>query len=151
MTSAAESITESLRRTRQLMVQEVERTASTIETFEESTGVLKKTESEYKGHRSLLARTRNLLSTMQRQDVMDRIILAVGFFFFSLAVLYVVSKRIGLLKLQRMATAAIKAGMVKQANHIPRDVDHGRNPVQANEDLIHRIADPQERRIWDEL
>lgn len=39
---------------------------------EESTGVLKKAESEYKGHRSLLMRTRNLLTTMQRQDVLDR-------------------------------------------------------------------------------
>ncbi|KAK4341636.1 hypothetical protein RND71_040137 [Anisodus tanguticus] len=76
MTSAAESITESLRRTRQLMVQEVERSASTLmtvddnvhglDTADESTGVLKKAESEYKGHRSLLTRTRNLLSTMQR-------------------------------------------------------------------------------------
>ncbi|XP_073132794.1 uncharacterized protein [Henckelia pumila] len=71
MTSAAESITESLRRTRQLMVQEVERNTSTLMTFEESTGVLTKAESEYKGHRSLLSRTRNLLSTMQRQDVID--------------------------------------------------------------------------------
>ncbi|KAL5157861.1 hypothetical protein HKD37_15G042467 [Glycine soja] len=68
MTSAAESITESLRRTRQLMVQEVERNTSTLMTLDESTGVLKKAESEYKGHRSLLMRTRNLLSTMQRQD-----------------------------------------------------------------------------------
>ncbi|KAH9681613.1 vesicle transport protein sec20 [Citrus sinensis] len=72
MTSAAESITESLRRTRQLMVQEVERNASTLMTFDESTGVLRKAESEYKGHRSLLMRTRNLLSTMQRQDIIDR-------------------------------------------------------------------------------
>lgn len=40
---------------------------------EESTGVLKKAESEYKGHRSLLTRTRNLLSTMKRQDVIDRL------------------------------------------------------------------------------
>ncbi|KAG4157225.1 hypothetical protein ERO13_D02G049200v2 [Gossypium hirsutum] len=71
MTSAAESITESLRRTRQLMVQEVERSTNTLMTFEESTGVLKKAESEYKGHRSLLSRTRNLLSTMQRHDVID--------------------------------------------------------------------------------
>ena len=39
---------------------------------EESTSVLKKAESEYKGHRSLLTRTRNLLTTMKRQDVMDR-------------------------------------------------------------------------------
>lgn len=40
---------------------------------EESTTVLRKAESEYKGHRSLLMRTRNLLSTMQRQDVLDRL------------------------------------------------------------------------------
>ncbi|XP_048497443.1 uncharacterized protein LOC104884182 isoform X2 [Beta vulgaris subsp. vulgaris] len=72
MTSAAESITESLRRTRQLMAQELERSASTLMTVEESTGTLKKAESEYKGHRSLLTRTRNLLSTMQRQDIIDR-------------------------------------------------------------------------------
>ncbi|GKB88567.1 sec20 family protein [Tanacetum coccineum] len=111
MTSAAESITESLRRTRQMMVQEVERTGSTLMAFEESTGVLKKAESEYKGHRSLLGRTRNLLSTMKRQDVLDRIILIVGFTLFSLAVLYVVSKRIGILKLQRKVVGAIKAGM----------------------------------------
>ncbi|XP_071738405.1 uncharacterized protein [Rutidosis leptorrhynchoides] len=111
MTSAAESITESLRRTRQMMVQEVERSGSTLMAFEESTGVLKKAESEYKGHRSLLMRTRNLLSTMKRQDVLDRIILATGFVLFSLAVLYVVSKRIGILKLQRKVIGAIKAGM----------------------------------------
>ncbi|XP_047342513.1 uncharacterized protein LOC124946010 [Impatiens glandulifera] len=111
MTSAAESITESLRRTRQLMVQEVERNVSTLMTVEESTGVLKKAESEYKGHHSLLMRTRNLLSTMQRQDVLDRIILIIGFMLFSCAALYVVSKRIGILKLQRKVTAAIKSGM----------------------------------------
>ncbi|KAH7839549.1 hypothetical protein Vadar_005601 [Vaccinium darrowii] len=111
MTSAAESITESLRRTRQLMVQEVERSSSTLMAFEDSTGVLRKAESEYKGHRSLLSRTRNLLSTMQRQDVLDRVILVVGFLLFSCAVLYVVSKRMGILKLQRTVTAAIKAGM----------------------------------------
>ncbi|XP_078442562.1 sec20 family protein [Wolffia australiana] len=110
MTSAAESITESLRRTRQLMVQEVERSTSTLMTFEESTTVLKKAESEYRGHRSLLMRTRNLLSTMQRQDVLDRLILAVGFILFLAAVLYVVSKRIGVLTLQKKVTDAIKAG-----------------------------------------
>lgn len=119
MTSAAESITESLRRTRQIMVQEVERSANTLMAFEESTGVLKKAEKEYKGHHSLLMRTRNLLSTMQRQDVIDRLVLIVGFLLFSLAVLYVVSKRIGLLKLQRAVTSAIKAGMTKGAGGQP--------------------------------
>ncbi|KAF7847520.1 hypothetical protein BT93_L2878 [Corymbia citriodora subsp. variegata] len=95
MTSAAESITESLRRTRRLMVQEVERSANTLMTVEESTEVLRKAESEYKGHHSLLMHIRSLLSTMLCRDVIDRIILAVGLILFSCAVLYVIPKRLG--------------------------------------------------------
>lgn len=136
MTSAAETITDSLRRTRQLMVQEVERSGSTLMVFEESTGVLKKAESEYKGHRSLLMRTRNLLSTMQRQDVLDRVILAVGFLLFSLAVLYVVSKRIGILRLQRTVTAAIRSGMVGQANILQRPGGDGLQPPRVHHNAV---------------
>ncbi|KAJ9182974.1 hypothetical protein P3X46_006900 [Hevea brasiliensis] len=151
MTSAAESITESLRRTRQLMVQEVERSASTLMTFEESTGVLRKAESEYKGHRSLLMRTRNLLSTMQRQDVLDRVILAVGFFLFSFAVLYVVSKRIGLLKLQRTVTAAIKAGMDRRGEIRPRGVEDGVDIAQVYENVVRKGEVPLDQPMHDEL
>ncbi|XP_044497844.1 uncharacterized protein LOC123219937 [Mangifera indica] len=152
MTSAAESITESLRRTRQLMVQEVERSASTLMTFEESTGVLRKAESEYKGHRSLLMRTRNLLSTMQRQDVIERVILVLGFFLFSCAVLYVVSKRIGLLKLQRQITAAIKAGMAGQAEIRPGAVEDGINLVRGHHgNAVPRVEVPFEQPKHDEL
>ncbi|KAH0465239.1 hypothetical protein IEQ34_005342 [Dendrobium chrysotoxum] len=127
MTSAAESITESLRRTRQLMVQvivddfEVSTDLMVFDLYlicsqvyrrwkEESTGVLKKAESEYKGQRSLLMHTRRLLTTMQRQDVMDRVIMVAGFLIFISAVFYVVSKRIGLLALQRKIVTAIKSG-----------------------------------------
>ncbi|KAG5236415.1 sec20 family protein [Salix suchowensis] len=167
MTSAAESITESLRRTRQLMVQEVERSTGTLMTFEESTTVLRKAETEYKGHRSLLSRTRNLLSTMQRQDVLDRVILVVGVFLFSCAVLYVVSKRIGILAVQRKVTAALKAGMagkgaikaravedaipriVKEA--IPRAVDDGINVAQVLDNAVPMVEVPVEQAIHDEL
>lgn len=151
MTSAAENITESLRRTRQLMVQEVERNTTMLLTNEESTGVLKKAESEYKGHRSLLMRTRNLLTTMQRQDVLDRIILIVGFVLFSCAVLYVVSKRIGLLKLQRTVTAAIKAGMVRQANIGQDAAEDGINLAPVHDNAIRRIEVPLEQHMHDEL
>ncbi|GLT42080.1 hypothetical protein SLA2020_161000 [Shorea laevis] len=151
MTSAAESITESLRRTRQLMVQEVERSASTLMTFEESTGVLKKAESEYKGHRSLLMRTRNLLSTMQRQDVIDRLILIAGFFLFSFAVLYVVSKRIGLLTLQRTVTAAIRAGMVRQAANAPQAVEDVINAAQFHDNAVPNLEIPLDQPMHDEL
>ncbi|KAF9610616.1 hypothetical protein IFM89_023504 [Coptis chinensis] len=146
MTSAAESITDSLRRTRQLMVQEVERSSSMLTTFDESTGVLKKAESEYKGHRSLLSRTRNLLSTMRRQDVLDRLIIVAGFLFFSCAVLYVVTKRIGLLKLQRQVTAAIKAGMIGDGEMRPGAIEDGFNQIQVNNRLV-----PNVENMHDEL
>ncbi|KAF6144425.1 hypothetical protein GIB67_024652 [Kingdonia uniflora] len=145
MTSAAESITESLRRTRQLMVQEVERSSSMLTTFEESTGVLRKAESEYKGHRSLLTRTRNLLSTMRRQDVLDRLILYIGVFLFMCAVSYVVSKRFGLLKLQRQVISAIKAGMVEQGA-----IGNGFNPVQVHEQVVPIVNVPFDH-VRDEL
>ncbi|OMO95320.1 Sec20 [Corchorus olitorius] len=151
MTSAAESITESLRRTRQLMVQEVERSTSTLMTFEDSTGVLRKAESEYKGHRSLLMRTRNLLSTMQRQDVLDRIILIVGFILFACAVLYVVSKRMGILKLQRTVTAAIRAGMAGKPEAVGRAVADGINHAQFHENVVPRVGNPLEQPMHDEL
>ncbi|CAE5970586.1 unnamed protein product [Arabidopsis arenosa] len=150
VTSDAESITESLRRSRQLMVQEVERSTNTLVAFDESTGVLKKAESEYKGHRSLLSRTRNLLSTMQRQDVIDRIILIVGFSLFVFAVVYVVSKRIGILKLQRMATAAIKAQLAgKGANGVGDNVMPLGQQFDGN--TIPTVNIPLQQRMHDEL
>ncbi|PKA64168.1 hypothetical protein AXF42_Ash005181 [Apostasia shenzhenica] len=85
-------------------------TDTTTDGSEESTGVLKKAETEYKGHRSLLMHTRRLLTTMQRQDVMDRVIMVTGFLIFVSAVLYVASKRVGLLALQRKIVAAVKSG-----------------------------------------
>ncbi|XP_011041455.1 PREDICTED: uncharacterized protein LOC105137425 [Populus euphratica] len=159
MTSAAESITESLRRTRQLMVQEVERSTGTLMTFEESTTVLRKAETEYKGHRSLLSRTRNLLSMMQRQDVLDRVILAVGFFLFSCAVLYVVSKRIGVLALQRKVTAALKAGMAGKGaikaraveDAIPRVIEDGINVAHVLDNAVPQVEVRVEQAMHDEL
>ncbi|KFK39735.1 hypothetical protein AALP_AA3G281200 [Arabis alpina] len=147
VTSDAESITESLRRSRQLMVQEVERSTNTLVAFDESTGVLKKAESEYKGHKSLLSRTRNLLSTMQRQDVIDRSILIIGFSLFAFAVLYVVSKRIGILKLQRMATAAIKAQLAgKAANNDGMPLGQ-----QFDANAVPNVNIPLQQRPHDEL
>ncbi|ESW19529.1 hypothetical protein PHAVU_006G132800 [Phaseolus vulgaris] len=123
---------------------------TSVDGSDESTGVLKRAESEYKGHRSLLMRTRNLLSIMQRQDVMDRVILGIGFLLFSLAVLYVVSKRIGLLTLQRKITEAIKAGVVGHADLRPQAVADV-NLHQVRVDRVPNIEAPLGQRIHDEL
>lgn len=85
-------------------------------------------------------------------SVLDRVILAVGFFLFSCAVLYVVSKRIGLLKLQRAVTAAVKAGMVRQAEHGPGGaVIDGVNQAQVQDNAVNRLEVPLDRVMRDEL
>ncbi|CAN1278999.1 hypothetical protein LINPERPRIM_LOCUS16834 [Linum perenne] len=131
------------------LFQEVERSANTLVTFDESTGVLKKAESEYKGHRSLLMRTRNLLSTMQRQDVIDRVIITVGFILFTCAVLYVVSKRIGILRLQRTVTAAIKAGMSGKGREAVEDGLKNLARTHKNADM--QVQPPLKQPMHDEL
>lgn len=108
LTEAAEGVTESLRRSRQMMIQEVERGATTLTTLDQSTETLRKADFEYKGHRSLLMRAKQLLKVMRRQDVLDRIIMVAGFLFFSIVVLYIFTKRIGLLKLQRKLSDSMR-------------------------------------------
>ncbi|KAE9463521.1 hypothetical protein C3L33_04570, partial [Rhododendron williamsianum] len=124
---------------------------SSADGSEESTGVLKKAEGEYKGHRSLLSRTRNLLSTMQRQDVLDRVILVAGFLLFSCAVIYVVSKRMGILKLQRMVTGAIKAGMAGKGDIRLRPAGDVINFAQVHGNAVPRMEMPLEQPMHDEL
>ncbi|KAJ7532933.1 hypothetical protein O6H91_13G026200 [Diphasiastrum complanatum] len=93
MTGATESVTESLRRTRQMMAQ-AERGISTLSTLDQSNLTLRKAESEYTGQRTLLRTARNLLSSMQRSDILDRIVLIVGAMFFLLICAYILRKRI---------------------------------------------------------
>lgn len=77
---------------------------------------------------------------------LNRVILAVGFFLFSCAVLYVVSKRFGILKLQQKVTAAIKAGMVGQAKIGDGAVANG-----INDNAVYSLDVPLDRHMRDEL
>lgn len=75
---------------------------------------------------------------------MDRVILVVGFVLFSLAVLYVVSKRIGLLKLQRKIIEAVKVGTMKDIEIVPR-------APQVNEEAVPKFDISLEEAMHDEL
>ena len=77
---------------------------------------------------------------------LNRVILAVGFFLFSCAVLYVVSKRFGILTLQQKVTAAIKAGMVGQTKIGDRAIANS-----INDNAVHRVDVPLDRPMRDEL
>lgn len=70
---------------------------------------------------------------------------------FSCAVLYVVSKRIGILKLQRKVIAAIKVGMVGQAEIGQRADADGINLPQVHENAVHEVDIPLEQHMHDEL
>lgn len=78
---------------------------------------------------------------------MNRLILIIGFSLFVFAVLYIVSKRIGILKLQRMATAAIKAQLARKAANddaMPLGQQFDRNAVP-------NVNIPLQQRPHDEL
>eukprot|EP00850_Spirogloea_muscicola_P016256 SM000131S26686 [mRNA] locus=s131:52134:54931:+ [translate_table: standard] len=102
MVDTAESVTDSLRRTRQLMAQEVARGGQTLAVMAESHHTLQKADEEYKGQRTLLKTTRRLLSVLQRQDVLDRLILVAGLLFFLLVCFYILNKRLGLVRSARL-------------------------------------------------
>ena len=70
---------------------------------------------------------------------------------FSLAVLYVVSKRIGILTLQRKVTQAIKAGVVGQAGLRPQAAADDINLNQARGDRVPNMEAHLEQRLHDEL
>ena len=67
--------------------------------------------------------------------ICSRIILTIGFLVFSLAVLYVVSRRIGLLTLQRKLADAIRSGSVSAGNILAK-VQEGPAPTNAPYDEL---------------
>lgn len=82
---------------------------------------------------------------------LSRVIVAVGFFLFSCAVFYVVSKRVGILKLQRKVIAALRAGVVGRADLEHRAVADGINLPQVHENAVHMVDVPLEQPMRDEL
>ncbi|KAI3948167.1 hypothetical protein MKX01_014766 [Papaver californicum] len=79
-------------------------------------------------------------STIRRHNL--QLILLVGFFLFSCAVLYVMSKRIGLLKLQRKITEAIKAGMIVPGDLGAVVAENGFNGVRIDDNGVPNVEVP---------
>uniref|UniRef100_A0A453AJY6 Uncharacterized protein n=1 Tax=Aegilops tauschii subsp. strangulata TaxID=200361 RepID=A0A453AJY6_AEGTS len=80
-------------------------------------------------HRSARQVTRIVSGLVPVSDyICSRIILTTGFLIFSLAVLYVVSRRIGLLTLQRKLADAIRSGSVSAGDMLGK-VQEGPAPT----------------------
>ena len=94
---SARDVTESLRRTRQMMAEELERTDGTLRALDEQGKVLKDTLQEQRGIGGALGTGRRALNRMSRRDFTDRVLLVLGFGFFFVVVLYILKRRLGFL------------------------------------------------------
>ena len=80
-----------------------------------------------------------------------RVILIAGFVLFSCAVLYVVPKHIGIHKLQRTVTAAIRAGMAGKAEVARKAVENGIDHAQFHDNVVPKVGIPLRQPMHDEL
>lgn len=90
---AAQSLTSSLQRTRQLLARQLDHTESTMAVMDESGKTLTKVGERYDEHSGLLGKGKHLLTSMERQERLERFLLYAAFVLFLLAVVYVGGKR----------------------------------------------------------
>ena len=85
--------TEGLRRARQMMATELEKGEKTLAALEESTATMERTGVEYSNQHAKLKSGRRLITTIERQTIMDKVILWFGFSMFLLVVIHILWKR----------------------------------------------------------
>ncbi|CAG8637666.1 13500_t:CDS:2 [Rhizophagus irregularis] len=91
---SASDVTESLRRTTQLMEQEIERSAYSAKILDESSRTLKTTFNEYRGFSSVVRSSKQLITKLEQSDWTDRLLILFGLFVFLLVVVYILKKRV---------------------------------------------------------
>ncbi|CAG8686064.1 9961_t:CDS:2 [Racocetra persica] len=91
---SASDVTDALRRTTQLMQQEIERSAYSAKILDESSRALKSTYSEYRGFSSVLRGSKQLITKLEQIDWTDRLLILFGLLVFVLVVFYILKKRV---------------------------------------------------------
>lgn len=92
--SASTDVAESLKSTLNLMKQELDRSVLSTQMLEQQTKTLNLTSNQYITFSDLLTTSRQLITSIQRADVLDRLILGAALVFFMLVCLYILKKRI---------------------------------------------------------
>lgn len=95
LVSASANATEGLRRTRQVLTEQLDHTSTTLAAMEQSHAQLGKTKEEYHQQAGQLKTSMGLLGTLNWQQTAERLMLWVGLACFMLAVAYIVQKRVG--------------------------------------------------------
>ncbi|GAA5827236.1 hypothetical protein JCM5353_007989 [Sporobolomyces roseus] len=92
--SATSDVTEGLRRTLQLLQSEVDRSLVSNELLEQQTSTLSSTTNSYSRLSSLLSTSKTLITSLERADVLDRLLLFFAFSFFVGVCSYIFKKRV---------------------------------------------------------
>ncbi|WAR56697.1 hypothetical protein PtB15_7B547 [Puccinia triticina] len=92
--SASSDVTQSLRNTLEIMRQELDRSVMSTHLLEQQTATLQLTSDQYLSFGELMKTSRALISSLQRADLLDRILLTGALAFFVLVCLYIIKKRI---------------------------------------------------------
>ncbi|KAI9295652.1 Sec20-domain-containing protein [Neoconidiobolus thromboides FSU 785] len=92
----ATSVTDSLKRTSELLQLEIEKSSTSYKVLSDSSKLLSDTNTAYSFIENTLVQSKSLLKNLEWNDLLDYIILWVGFMIFLSTVLYVVTKRIPL-------------------------------------------------------
>jgi len=89
----SENITDSLRRTRNIMAQELEHSGAQLAAIEMSKERLLKAKSEYGDQHSLLSKSKGLIKVINWQNKSERYLLWAGLLLFCLVAMYIIQKR----------------------------------------------------------
>ncbi|GAA5833978.1 hypothetical protein JCM3766R1_002487 [Sporobolomyces carnicolor] len=125
--SATSDVTEGLRRTLQLLQSEVDRSQVSNELLEQQTATIKSTSTEYSTLSTLLSNSKRLVTSLERADVVDRIVLFGAFSVFVAVCSYIFKKRVVDRGLQ---VAGAFGGLVSKAGSLAAVGD--RTPIVAS-------------------
>lgn len=92
--SATANVTDGLRRTRQLMEQELEKSSLSAQMLERSSQTLQLTTNQYTSFSDLLTTSKNIITTLEKADVLDRLLILAALVFFFLVCLLIIKRRI---------------------------------------------------------
>jgi protein transport protein SEC20 len=92
--TAATDVTLALKRTHQLLEQELEKSTISLATLDHSSQTLRQLEQQYSGFDVLLKGSKRLIIELERADYWDRWLIYIGLTIFGLTCLWITYKRI---------------------------------------------------------
>ena len=92
--SATSDVTDGLRRTMQLMQQELDRSLLTNQMLESSTDTMRRTTTQQTAFSDVLGASKALITALERADLLDRLLILAALAFFALVCAFIIKRRV---------------------------------------------------------